>query len=232
MTTNDRFSNISNDYGELFTEVFAEQGMDYRALELSVFHAVTSRHPDVRKISILDIGVGDGATSAPFIAAGCTQITGIDLNPAMVLKTKEKFGDAIRVLQMNAVDLSVFDARAFDVVMAGAAIHNIPPAERSLFWKELLRLDPLLFVCAEKIKDANAEKHRADYEREIKAISHVYGSRHGLKEAEQEWLQHYQYDEQIALTIDEIEDHIGERYQISILLEMGLYKTILAERRS
>lgn len=231
MTNDDRFLKISNDYGELFSEVFAEQGMDYEKLEKSVFDKVSEIEPNFKNLSILDIGIGDGATSAPFLEAGCTKITGIDLNQEMVDATKVKFGDSVRLFKMNAVDMGTFEKGDFEIIIAGAAIHNIPKTERGQFWKELLRLSPKIFACAEKITDSDIVKHKADYRSEIEAIKKVYGEKHELREAEREWLSHYEYDEREALGLDEITKNIGESYKISVVFEMGLYKTVLAIKK-
>lgn len=231
MTNDDRFLKISNDYGELFSEVFAEQGMDYEKLEKSVFDKVSEIEPNFKNLSILDIGIGDGATSAPFLEAGCTKITGIDLNQEMVDATKVKFGDSVRLYKMNAVDMATFEKGDFEIIISGAAIHNIPKTERGQFWKELLRLSPKIFACAEKIKDSDIVKHEADYKSEIEAIKKVYGEKHELREAEREWLSHYEYDEREALGLNEISKNIGESYKISVVFEMGLYKTVLAIKK-
>jgi ubiquinone/menaquinone biosynthesis C-methylase UbiE len=228
MVIDDRFKKISNNYGELFTEVFAEQGMDYEQLQKSVLDNVSKVEPNFRELSILDIGIGDGATSNPFLRAGCKKITGIDLNQAMIDSAKEKFGSSIRLFKMNAASMDTFKKGEFEVVIAGAAIHNIPKIERDNFWKEIIRLNPRVLVCAEKIKDSNIVKHEADYKKEVEAIRKVYGERHGLKEAEQEWISHYEYDEREALSLDEIKEKLGTSYQVSVVFEMGLYKTILA----
>lgn len=224
----DRFLKISNSYGELFSEVFAEEGMEYEKLEKSVFDKVSEIEPNFKDESILDIGIGDGATSAPFFEAGCMKITGIDLNQEMVDAAKIKFGDSVRLFKMNAVDMAPFNKGDFEIIISGAAIHNIPKTERGRFWKELLRLSPKIFVCAEKIKDLDIVKHTTDYKREIEAIKKVYGERHKLKEAEEEWISHYEYDEREALCLDEISENIGENYKISVVFEMGLFKTVLA----
>lgn len=231
MTNDDRFLKISNDYGELFSEVFAEQGMDYEKLEKSVFDKVSEIEPNFKNLSILDIGIGDGATSALFLEAGCTKITGIDLNQEMVDATKVKFGDSVRLFKMNAVDMGTFEKGDFEIIIAGAAIHNIPKTERGQFWKELLRLSPKIFACAEKIKDSDIVKHKADYKSEIEAIKKVYGEKHELREAEREWLSHYEYDEREALGLDEITKNIGASYRVSVVFEMGLYKTVLAIKK-
>jgi len=228
MTTSDRFKKISSNYGELFSEVFAEQGMNYEELEKSIFDNVSEVEPNFRKLSILDIGIGDGVSSVEFINAGCKNLTGIDLNQEMIDATKVKFGDSIRLFKMNATDMTKFEKGEFEIVISGATIHNIPRAERGNFWKEIIRLEPKIFVFAEKIKDLDITKHKKDYQREIEAIKKIYGEKHNLIEAEKEWLSHYEYDEREALNLNEIEENIGKEYKISTVFEMGLYKTILA----
>ena len=227
----DRFKKISNNYGELFTEVFAEQGLDYKQFEESVFENTKKLQPDFQDTPILDIGVGDGATSASFVNAGCKKVVGIDLNPEMLKAAKEKLGDSIQLVQMDATKLG-FNTGDFPIVVTGAAIHNIPKEARKLFWKELLRLSPDLFISAEKIADPDSEKHKQLYDSEVNAIKKVYGVKHGLPDAEKEWLDHYEYDERERLDMAEIVDNIGGEYDIEIAKEVGMYKTIVAKKRN
>lgn len=230
MSPKDRFKKISSNYGDLFSEVFAEQGMNYEELEKSIYDNVSEVEPNFRDLSILDIGIGDGVSSSSFVNAGCKNITGIDLNQEMIDATRIKFGDSIRLFKMNATDMNKFQEGEFEIIISGATIHNIPKTERSTFWKEILRLRPRTFVFAEKIKDVDIEKHKRDYQKEIEAIKMIYGERHNLKEAEREWLSHYEYDEREALSLGEIKDSLGKEYNVSTVFEIGLYKTILAIR--
>lgn len=227
----DRFQKLSNNYGELFSEVFAEQGMDYQRLQQSVLETVSSTLPNFRDLPILDIGIGDGATSAPFVAAGSTKLTGIDVNEEMVDAARARFGKSVDIRKMNAIDMRAFSRGDFEIILGGAAIHNIARPSRKMFWGEILRLNPRIFVLAEKIKDADPAKHETNYQREVAAIKRVYGEKHGLKEAEEEWLHHYEYDERESLTLAEIKESIGSNYEVSVVNEMGLYKTVLAKRK-
>lgn len=231
MITNDRFKKLANNYGELFSEVFAIQGLDYAKLEKSVFETVSKMDQDFKNKTILDIGIGDGVSSEEFIKAGCNNLTGIDLNQEMLEGARIKLGESIRLVNMNAVEMSAFSKNDFDIIITGTSIHNISKNERVSFWKEILRLNPAMFVFAEKIKDTDQAKHNSDYQKETDAIKKVYGEKHGLVEAEKEWLQHYEYDDREALTLDEITANIGDLYDISVVFEMGLYKTILAKRK-
>lgn len=226
----DRFEKISNNYGEFFTEVFTEQGLDYKKFEKSVFENVKKLMPNFQDTPILDIGIGDGKTSEEFIKAGCKKIVGIDLNPIMLSAASEKFGDSIRLIQMDATKIE-FPSGAFPIIITGATIHNISKNDRINFWKELLRLSPDIFVAAEKIADQNKKKHKEQYDSEVNAIKKVYGERHNLQDAEKEWLDHYECDERERLELKEIEDNIGEQYDIEIVFEIGMYKTIVAKRK-
>lgn len=228
---NDRFKKIANNYGELFTEVFIEQGMDYGQLDKSVFDSISRVKKDFRDLSILDVGIGDGLSSVRLIQAGCKKLTGIDLNQEMLDVTKAKFGNKINLFQMNATDMSRFKTGNFDIIIAEAAIHNIPRIDRKKFWQEVLRLNPEVIAFAEKIRDSDSEKHMVDYQKEVKAISKIYGEKYNLKEAEKEWLDHYKYDDREALTLQEVEENIGGKYKISVVFEMGLFKTVLAIRK-
>ncbi len=227
----DRFKKLSNNYGEFFTEVFAEQGLDYKQFEESVFDSARKLQPNFKRMPILDIGIGDGETSAFFVNAGCKKIVGIDLNPEMLKAAREKLGDSIQLIEMDATKMG-FNTGEFPIIVTGATIHNIPKEARKLFWKELLRLSPDLFISAEKIADPDPEKHKQLYDSEVSAIKKVYGEKHGLHDAEKEWLDHYEYDERERLDINEIVENIGAEYNIEIIKEVGMYKTIVAKKRN
>ncbi len=228
---NDRFVKISNNYGELFAEVFAEQGLDYKKLQQSVFENVCKLKTDFKDAAILDIGVGDGATSAAFVEAGCKNITGIDLNPTMLEAARKKLGENIKLSQVDATNMSTFESNQFAIIISATMIHNIPKSKRIKFWKELLRLAPEVFVSADKIVDPDSELHKLYYDNEVEAIKKVYGEKHRLLEAEQTWLEHYICDEKERLEIDEITQALGDYYDIQIVFEMGVNKTIVATRK-
>jgi ubiquinone/menaquinone biosynthesis C-methylase UbiE len=227
----DRFEKISNNYGELFAEVFAEQGLDYKKLQQSVFENVSKLKPDFRDASILDIGVGDGATSMAFVEAGCKNIIGIDLNPTMLEAARKKLGENIKLSQVDATNMDVFESKQFSIIITATMIHNIPKNERGKIWKEILRLAPEVFVSADKIVEPNPELHKLYYDNEVAAIKKVYGEKHGLLEAEKVWLDHYECDERERLEIDEINQALGDYYDIRVIYEMGMNKTIVATKK-
>jgi len=227
----DRFKKISNDYAELFTEVFAEQGLDYGKFQHSVFDGVSKYFPTFKNSSILDIGTGDGETLAPFVQTGCINLTGIDLNEEMIEVSKKRFGSKVKEILCDVTNMKMFKPEQFEVITSGACIHNIPKTERDKFWKELLRLSPKVFVAAEKIVEPNPIRHKEYYDREVKAIIKVYKEKHRLDEAAKEWVAHYEYDERERLTLEEIRSYLSNDYKIILFFEMGMYKTIVAIKK-
>lgn len=226
----DRFEKIAHNYSSLFSEVFLEQGLDYKELQVSVLKAVQKRIPNFREVAILDVGIGDGSTSQAFLDAGCHKITGIDLNSEMLAETRKKYGNSIHLVRMSATRMA-FGEKDFPIVITGTAIHNIPKNERKKFWSELLRISPDIFVMAEKIVDPDPEKHKKQYNSEVSAIKKIYGKMHNLPDAEKTWVEHYEYDERERLDLREILEYLGEEYDISIVFEMGMYKTVVANKK-
>ena len=226
----DRFEKISNNYGELFSEVWKAQGLDYAKFQRSVFETVDTMDDNKDK-PILDIGTGDGETITPFVAAGYRKLTGLDLNPEMLRASAKKFGDKVKLVEGDATDLSVYVPHEFPVIIAAACIHNIPKVARKKFWAEILRLEPEVVVLGEKIVDPDPEKHQATYDSEVKAIDRVYRQNHGLIEANNIWQDHYIYDENERLELSEIEEELGKEYEIKVVLEVGMYKTVLARKK-
>jgi len=226
----DRFKAISNNYGELFSEVFKAQGLDYSEFQQSVSDEV-SKVEGYYSMPILDIGVGDGETSKGLIDIGCDDLTGIDLNPQMLAQCEKRFGKKIKLVQGDATDLSVFNHNQFPIIVTAATIHNISKNERQKFWSEIRRLQPKLFILAEKIVDPDQRKQSLAYNEEIGAINFIYRENHKMPEVAAEWVRHYEEDDREKLLIDEVKENLGEKYTTKIIFEMGLYKTIRCDLR-
>ena len=230
MASKDRFAKIARNYGQLFSEVFDVQQLDYKQLQTSIFEQVSLLNND-KNTPVLDIGVGDGKTSEAFVNAGYANLTGLDLNPEMLEQTRAKYGDKITLVQGDATDLHAFTAGQFPIVISATTIHNIAKTDRKKFWAEILRLQPELLVLADKVTDPDPVKHQASFESEVEAIHEIFGRRHNLPEAEQVWIDHYDYDEAERMEIDEIESALGNDYDVSIVYESGMNKTVLCERK-
>jgi len=226
----DRFSKIAKNYGELFSEVFDVQELDYKQLQTSMFEQVSKLGYD-ENTPVLDIGVGDGKTSEAFVNAGYANLTGLDLNPEMLEQTRAKYGDKITLVQGDATDLQAFSTGQFPVVITATTVHNIAKVDRKKFWAEMLRLQPKVLVMADKVTDPDPATHEASFKSEVEAIHKVFGRRHNLPEAEQVWVDHYDYDERERMEITEIEMALGRNYDIEIVYESGMNKTVVCKRK-
>jgi ubiquinone/menaquinone biosynthesis C-methylase UbiE len=226
----DRFEKLANNYSNLFHEVFQVQGFDYDQLQKTVFDEVVKEFPDFKNEAILDIGIGDGETAKFFIENGCIKVTGIDLNPEMLKQAKDRFGDKIKLLQADATNLSMFSENNFPIIVSGMSIHNIDRINRISFWNEIKRIKPKLLVLVEKIFDLNNIKYQTAYNKEILAIDKIFDKKYKMPEIAHEWIKHYQDDQREKLEIKEIVDNLGSRYEIKVVFEMGLYKTITCKK--
>lgn len=65
----------------------------------------------------------------------------------------------------------------------------------------------------------------------MKAILQVYKDKYNLNDVAKEWVNHYEYDEKEKLTLKEIEDNLSKDYDLSLVYEIGMYKTILAIKK-
>ena len=232
LNEDDRFARISTDYAALWNEVVHEAGFDYQAFQRSIFKAAVLAFPNLRDSRILDLGIGDGETSKIFVEHGCRQITGVDLNSEMLEASGKRFNGTVKLVQADISNLSgVFSSADFDLVVTGATLHNIPTKVRHSVWKQIQHLDPKLFISGDKIADDDPVKHKEYFDRETKAIVKVYRDRHGLTDMADEWIRHYDIDEREKLVFAEIEEGLDPNYNVELIGEFGMYKTIKAIRR-
>jgi SAM-dependent methyltransferase len=228
----DRFKGIATDYATLWNEVVREAGFDYQAFQRSIFEIAALTIQNLKECRILDLGIGDGETAQFFVAHGCQNITGIDLNPEMLKASAERFNGAVRLMQCDISELGgTFSPKEFDLVVSGATIHNIPKNDRVEVWNQIQVLNPTLFVSGDKIAEDDPIKHREYFERETKAIVSVYRDKHGLTEMANEWIAHYDVDEQERLYLAEMQQGLAPNYATELVGEFGMYKTVKAIRR-
>jgi len=226
----DRFEKLSENYGNLFIEVFLELGLDYEEFQRSVFIAVSKADPEFGNKAILDLGTGDGETLKAFVGAGCKKLTGLDLNIRMLEQLKKRFGHRVGVIHADIRKIPV-QPKTFPIIISGEAIHNISKDERKKVWGEILRLKPEIFVNADKMVARTEKEHQQCYRNEVVAIKKVFAKRHGLVEASKEWMKHYEYDEKERLCLSEIEEFFKEDYKIKVVFEKGMQQTIVAIRK-
>jgi len=116
------YSSYANVYDLIFGRVFHRSRCD--AVEL------LGLKPDAR---VLEIGVGTGL-SLPLYPSGC-RVTGIDLSPKMLEKSRERIARRrlrnARVLRMDA-SRTAFADDAFDAVLAAYVMSVVPDPQATL----------------------------------------------------------------------------------------------------
>jgi ubiquinone/menaquinone biosynthesis C-methylase UbiE len=224
-TKNDRFEKISDDYGMMWNQAYAAQGLSYADFQQSIYDQV-AKTADFKNLEILDLGCGDGETLERFVKANCKKLVGLDLNPTMLEQCAARFGDKVELVQGDVTDLSQFAPNQFPVIITGGTFHNIPREIRPKVWAEIKRLRPALFVIGDKISDPDPAKQAMHYDSEVAAINAVFGAKYGLTEVAAEWVSHYEYDRREELFASEVEAALSDLYDIAIVFEMGMIKTI------
>ena len=92
---------------------------------------------------VLDIGAGDGALTAPLLELGA-RVVAIELHPGRAAALRRRFGDDVRVVQVDAADLRL-PRRPFRVVANPPwAITDATPAAPAPPASRLVRADLLL----------------------------------------------------------------------------------------
>jgi len=224
-TQTDRFEKISDDYAVMWNQVYAAQNLSYADFQKSIYDQV-SMTADFKNLPILDLGCGDGETLERFVNAGCEKLAGLDLNPIMLEQCEARFGNKAELVQGDVTDLSQFAPSQFPVIITGGTFHNIPREIRPKVWAEIKRLRPTLFVIGDKISDPDPDLQAEHYDSEVAAINAVFGEKYGLTEVAAEWVSHYEYDRREELFASEIEAALSDLYDIAIVFEMGMIKTI------
>ena len=75
---------------------------------------------------ILEIGIGTGKATAPFLEAGCN-VDAVDISENMIEFSMEKFA-GYENLSLVTADFAVFDTdRIYDLIYSATAFHWIPP---------------------------------------------------------------------------------------------------------
>jgi len=78
--------------------------------------------------SILDLGAGEGSTTAAFLKLG-GKVTAIDLSLSQVTELKRKcahFGDALTVSNGEVFEVLANSTEQFDIVVSSSFLHHIP----------------------------------------------------------------------------------------------------------
>lgn len=226
----DRFTTIAKDYAALWNEILEVGGFSYRDLQDSIFTCALELFGDLKNKRILDLGIGDGETILRFKEFGCTDLTGLDLNPTMLNACHERFGEGIKFIQGDVRELNkIVDPHTYDLIISGATFHNIPKSERIHVWDHLVLLKPHYIITGDKIADTNPTLHAKYLKDEMDAIVKVYKDNHGLVKESGDWIEHYIVDEREKLYQEEMEQALNKHFNTSLVFEMGMYKTVKCE---
>ncbi|HUW91936.1 MAG TPA: class I SAM-dependent methyltransferase [Bacteroidales bacterium] len=106
--------------------------------------------PVNEKISVLEIGCGEGGNLLPFLEAGCRRITGIDLSVAKIDNARKLFSSVINGENIEFIAADIYDSGSigrFDLVMMRDVLEHIHDQEKFIgFVKTFLEPGGILFI--------------------------------------------------------------------------------------
>ncbi len=114
-----------------YDRLFGRMNAGLRGLGLTMF-------PPRQGMEVLDVGCGTGIQLASYQRAGC-RVTGIDASPAMLEVARRRLGQRASLELGDAAAMPYAD-RAFDLVMAATALHEMPEGVRSAALGEMKRV--------------------------------------------------------------------------------------------
>lgn len=123
----DPYRNIAARYDHLIEPL--NRGL--RALGLRLF-------PPAKGMSVLDIGCGTGTHPSLYREAGCN-VFGIDQSPSMLSKARERLGAEAGLVLGDAARMP-WPEKRFDLVLAMAALHEMPVDMRRAVINEAMRV--------------------------------------------------------------------------------------------
>jgi SAM-dependent methyltransferase len=101
-------------------------------------------------LAVLEIGCGEGGNLLPFLEAGCTRVTGIDISVHKIKNARRFYssipnGESVEFIAADIYDCA--DAGRFDLVMMRDVLEHIHDQSRFLsFVKKFLATDGILFI--------------------------------------------------------------------------------------
>jgi SAM-dependent methyltransferase len=166
------------------------------------------------RLRALDVGMGDGAITSLLLADGKLAVTGVDNEPKMLERARERLveqlsdGELEIVLDDALRFLAGRPSDSFDVIASGYVLHNMATDYRARLEDEIHRvLAPSgLFVNADKYAQAGEAHHQA-LRFQVNSFFDVLLPREKFEHL-REWVLHYVEDEapdRIMLEADAIE---------------------------
>jgi tRNA (cmo5U34)-methyltransferase len=171
----------------------------YEDMQNQVGSAV-ARHFGPKKMAILDLGTGTGATAKAILDANPACIVyAIDNEPSMIPSAKAnlmKYGGRVVVAEESAKDyLSATPDRSYDAVVSGLMLHNLELIERLYIIEGIFHvLKPGgLFVNADKYALDDPKEFRKTLDWQIEQYKRVF-SESGRPDLLEEWIRHEEHD--------------------------------------
>jgi len=84
--------------------------------------ALTALLPPVAGLRVVDLGCGEGELAVRLAASGATEVTGVDLSPAMLSRAREH--PSVRYVQSDIADFDL-PAETVDLVVSSLALHYV-----------------------------------------------------------------------------------------------------------
>src|SRR5262245_38630816 len=183
-----------------------------------------------RPLRALDMGMGHGAITELLLADAQLSVTGVDDEPKMIKKARERLtadlsSGRLKIVLDDALDfLTNQPSHAFDIIASGWVLHNLMGDYRARLYGEIWRvLAPSgLFVNADKYAQTG-EAHREALHWQLNRFFDVFvpRQRHDLL---REWVLHYVEDEAADRLMPETD-------AITRLIELGFADVRIAYRR-
>ncbi|MAG60691.1 hypothetical protein CL619_02785 [archaeon] len=170
----------------------------YDELQETVVGGITS----IRPKSILEIGCGNGCTTALLVESNPTaRITAIDNETTMIRQAKncldEYVGEGqVKLVEQDALDyLQSLPTKSVDAVASVFTLHNFQREYRGEILKEIHRVlnESGIFVNGDKYARDNRKEHQQDLAWQLEQFK-LY-DKMGRPELRQQWREHYLEDE-------------------------------------
>src|SRR5512133_3452571 len=102
------------------------------------------------KLSVLEIGCGEGGNLLPFLEAGCMRITGIDLSAGKIENARKLYASISNGEKIDFIAADIYDsgsAGRYDLVMMRDVLEHIHDQEKFIgFVGTFLAPDGILFI--------------------------------------------------------------------------------------
>jgi tRNA (cmo5U34)-methyltransferase len=195
-----RFSGTLGDNYELWRLARPFLGEVHEVVVRAVRSFTQARHRPLRALDI-GMGMGEGAITGLLLADAQLSVTGVDNEPKMIKKARERLAadlsnGRLKIVLDDALHFLTNQAsHAFDIIASGYVLHNLNDDYRARLYDEIWRvLAPSgLFVNADKYAQT-VEAHREALRWQLNRFCDVFVPRQRY-DLLREWVLHYVEDE-------------------------------------